>query len=174
MKKSSSFILALVLSNNVFALDKVTENVQAVCLSPSQQGKYWTVTAKGGAEANGSIRLITAGINGEATFTKGEWDGVQQVLKDHQAGDNESYRKCAEKLTPLFLEKFATAKPVAKSANTNKAQAKTVQKNQAVATKNPPTPAENSQNTQTIGTVTGSQAVIQNEVKGDANINFGK
>jgi hypothetical protein len=61
MKTYTGFVLALVLSNSALALDKVTENVRAVCLTPSQHGKYWTVTAKGGVEANGSIRLIAQG-----------------------------------------------------------------------------------------------------------------
>jgi hypothetical protein len=117
--------LGLALSSTAFAtdLDNISKNVQAVCQSPSQQGKYWNVTATGKAGANGTIRLASVGVNGEATFSKGEWEGVQQVLKAHQAGDNASYRICAEKLTPLFLEKFATATPAAKPAATKKSKA---------------------------------------------------
>jgi hypothetical protein len=134
------------------ALDKVTENVQAVCLSPSQQGSYWNVSAKGGVNAEGLVRVIVLGINGEATFTKGEWEGVQQVLKEHQAGDNDSYRKCAEKLTPIFLEKFA---PVSSNSHDETATASKT----------------DSRNTQIIGNITGGRNTIQNEVH-DVNISL--
>lgn len=108
--------LLLVFNTNAFALDKIIENIQAVCLSPAQQGKYWDVTVKGGINADGSVRLIAAGINGEATFTKGEWDGLQWVLKQHQAGDNDSYRKCVIEVMPFFKGKFASKTTIKKSA----------------------------------------------------------
>lgn len=120
--------LALLCYDYAYALDKVTENVQAVCLTPSQQGKYWKVTAKGGLNANGFISLIATGVDGEVAFTKSECEGVQQVLQAHQAGDNDSYRICAEKLTPIFLAKFAATEPVVKSASTSKANAKLLKK----------------------------------------------
>jgi hypothetical protein len=117
--------LGFVLSSTAFAtdLDNISKAVQAVCQSPSQQGKYWNVTATGKAGANGTIRLASVGVNGEATFSKGEWEGVQQVLKAHQAGDNASYRICAEKLMPLFLANFAKATPAAKPVATKKPKA---------------------------------------------------
>ena len=126
MKKWAGFVLGLVLSSSVLALDKVTENVQAVCLSPSQQGNYWNVTAKGDINAEGLVRVIALGINGEAIFTKGEWEGIQQVLKEHQAGDNDSYRKCAEKLTPIFLEKFASIVPITSTKDIKKPKPSTI------------------------------------------------
>lgn len=119
MKKLIGFVIALALSNSTYAVESVVDSVRAVCHAPSQQGKYWKVTANGGIDAKGSIRLLVAGIDGEAAFTKEEWDGVQQVLKEHQANDNESYRRCAAKLTPLFLEKAATP-PVDRPKNIEK------------------------------------------------------
>lgn len=121
MKKFTGICFALVLSNGVVAdnMEAIVKGVQAVCQSPSQAGKYWNVTAAGEATANGSVRLVTAGIAGEVTFTKGEWDGVQQVLKAQQAVDNKSFRECSIALTPLFLAKFSSATPAAKSSNTN-------------------------------------------------------
>ena len=108
--------LLLFMSGNVFAANaELIENINAVCLAPSQQGKYWNVTVKGDIKADGSVKLIAAGVKGEATFTKGEWQGVQQVLKERQADDNDSFRKCSMTLTPLFLEKFAPKKPAAEN-----------------------------------------------------------
>jgi hypothetical protein len=122
MKKIAGLIFTLVVSNSAFAsdLDTITQSVKSVCQSPSQAGKYWNVTATGKADANGSIRLASIGVNGEATFTKDEWEGVQQVLKAQQSADNASYRDCAVKLTPLFLAKFAASAPADKSADTHK------------------------------------------------------
>jgi hypothetical protein len=120
MKLIKYFVLAAFYCHSAIAIDKVIENVQAVCLSPTEQGKYWNVIATGEAGISGSIRLISTGINGEATFTNGEWDGVQQVLKSHQAADNESYRQCVEKLAPLFLEKFHATPSAARPKQTNK------------------------------------------------------
>jgi hypothetical protein len=113
MKKVICIILNLVIGSSVFAsdIDTITQNVKSVCESPSQAGKYWNVTTTGKVDAKGSIRLASIGVNGEATFTKGEWEGVQQVLKEQQSADNANYRDCAVKLTPLFLEKFAGPAP---------------------------------------------------------------
>ncbi|MFI3221142.1 MAG: hypothetical protein QX189_18810 [Methylococcales bacterium] len=157
MKKIAGFVLGLAASSSAFAadLDAIVKNVQAVCQSPSQQGKYWNVSTGIDGGVNGIIRLVNIGINGEATFTKGEWEGVQQVLKEHQAGDNESYRKCAEKLTPIFLEKFAPA--TSENPNNEKSTASKTA----------------SQNTQSFGDITGGQNFIQNGGTGDTNINFG-
>lgn len=129
MKKAPSLILALVVSNSTFAtdLDTITQNVKSVCQSPSQAGNYWNVTATGKADAKGNIRLASVGVNGKATFTQGEWEGVQQVLKAQQSADNANYRDCAVKLTPLFIEKFAASAPAAESTNTNKAKSKPTQ-----------------------------------------------
>lgn len=156
----------LALSSTAFAtdLDNISKNVQAVCQSPSQQGKYWNVTATGKAGANGSIRLASVGINGEATFSKGEWEGVQQVLKAHQAGDNASYRICAEKLMPLFLANFAKTTPAAKPAAVKKSKAAQSLKSTA-AKAEPAKEAEVQQETH------GDKSPAIN-TQGDVNINY--
>jgi hypothetical protein len=114
MKKVAGFVLGLLLSSGVMAdnMAAIVKSVQTVCLSPAQQGKYWDVSVKGGIKADGSVRLVAAGINGEATFTKGEWEGMQRVLKKDQLDDNKRYTHCAEYITNLFLEKFAKKKEV--------------------------------------------------------------
>lgn len=157
----SSFLLAF--NTNAFALDKITENIREVCLSPAQQGKYWDVTVKGGINADGSMRLIALGINGEATFTKGEWDGLQRVLKEHQAGDNDSYRKCVIEVMPFFKGKFAS-KTTTKKSTANK----TSQSSKASVIKSDA--KENNHNTQTIGNITADKVVNVNELNGDLNM----
>jgi hypothetical protein len=126
MKKVAGFMLISVLSHSALAdnMDVITKNVQAACLSPSQAGKYWTATEEVKGGINGLIRLVTAGINGEATFTQGEWNGVQQVLQTDRAGDNKGYRQCVEKLMPLFLEKFTAPAPVTHSQTKTKPKVK--------------------------------------------------
>ena len=87
--------------------DKIVENIRAVCLAPSEQGKYWEVEGAGQGKAKITIKLLgEVGGTGTVTLTQGEWQGVQQVLREKQADDNASYRHCVGQLTPLFLEKF--------------------------------------------------------------------
>jgi hypothetical protein len=158
--------LGFTLSSTAFAtdLDNISKNVQAVCQSPSQQGKYWNVTATGKAGANGTIRLASVGVNGEATFSKGEWEGVQQVLKAHQAGDNASYRVCAEKLMPLFLANFAKATPAAKPAKTKKTK--------AVQSPKPATPKPEPAKEADVQQETHGDKSPAINTKGDVNINY--
>lgn len=173
MKKYIGLLPVLVLSNSAFAIDtdKITESLERVCLTPSQQGKYWTVTTKGSVEANSVIRWIVAGIDGEATFTKGEWDGVQQVLKSAQAGDNDSFRKCVRDLAPLFFKRFE-----ATDANTNKSQTKySPKKNQAITTSSKSAQSiENDQKseiTQNFGPMNSKSITVYGTVNGDIHNN---
>ena len=147
MKKIAYFILTLILSYSAFAsdLETITQNVKSVCQSPAQAGKYWNVTSTGKADATGSIRLASVGVNGEARFTKGEWEGVQQVLKEQQSADNANYRDCAVKLTPLFLAKFAASAPTANASETKHSKPKRPAQNNAAASKSPSTKTNGSQ-----------------------------
>ncbi|MCX7108587.1 MAG: hypothetical protein NTX45_00370 [Proteobacteria bacterium] len=147
MKKIAYFVLTLIVSYSAFAsdIDTITQNVKSVCESPTQAGKYWNVTATGKSDAKGSIRLASIGVNGEATFTKGEWEGVQQVLKAQQSADNASYRDCAVKLTPLFLAKFAAPTPAAKATESKHYKPKRPAQNKTAASKSPSAKANGSQ-----------------------------
>jgi hypothetical protein len=100
----SFFVLANVRAEaNV--MTAVVESVKNVCQFPSDQGSHWTVTIRG--DGNARVKLI--GVSGEAEFSKSEWSGVQQVLREHQARDSRSYRDCARALTPLFLDRFTSS-----------------------------------------------------------------
>lgn len=125
MKKIIGCILYLGLCNSVLAAEQeaIVKNVQDVCLTPSKAGKYWNVTARGEAGADTTFRLLNAALKGEATFTKGEWEGVQQVLKDQQHADNADYRDCVKKLTPLFLSKFSDVSSESKSVDIDQSRA---------------------------------------------------
>jgi hypothetical protein len=63
----------------------------------------------GQGKAKINIKLVgEVGGTGTVTLSRGEWEGVQQVLQEKQADENARYRDCGERLTPLFLEKFVT------------------------------------------------------------------
>jgi hypothetical protein len=142
-------------SGNVFAANtELIENIKAVCLAPSQQGKYWNVTVKGDIKVDGSVKLIAAGVKGEANFSKGEWAGVQQVLKERQPDDNDSFRKCSMTLTPLFLEKFNASSSI-NPINSNKTKSA---KSKSPSTKPEPAKATN----------------IHQEAEGSKNANVNK
>lgn len=84
-------------------LQDITSAITQICHHPSRRGEYWDVKVTG--EGKAIIKLIGLGV--EATFSKGEWDGVKEVLTpEGQVADRARARECAEKLTPLFLEKF--------------------------------------------------------------------
>ena len=53
----------------------------------------------------GGVKLISANLKGQWSMTQGEWNGVQQVLKAHQAGDNHDYRECVKEALPYFKAK---------------------------------------------------------------------
>ncbi len=114
MQKIITILIALSFSHNVFALDSAVENIQALC-GLAKQGKYSQIQGKAQFQANGSVKLASIGGKGEISFSKGEWDGVQQVLKDHQAGNLKDYRACVSNTLPYFRGKVVTpaaSKPV--------------------------------------------------------------
>lgn len=112
MKKYNFLLVLLVFSFNSFAFDKekltaLKDSVKELCQNSSEKGSYKNVTVTGGGEVNVKFsRLIKAGLDGNITFSNGEWNGIQQVLKEHQADENKDYRICVRELTPKFLEKF--------------------------------------------------------------------
>ena len=169
MKKVICLILNLVVFNSVFAsdIDTITQNVKSVCESPTKAGKYWNITATGKADAKGSIRLASIGVNGEATFSKGEWEGVQQVLKEQQSADNANYRDCAVKLTPLFLEKFVAPTSAAKATETKRAKPKQRSARNKTAASKSSSAKANAVHQETHGDK--SPAIITN---GDVNIDY--
>lgn len=96
-------------ANNASLMEAITNNVRAVCQFPSDQGKHWSVNAKGDGSVTIGLKfakLANLNTKGKAEFTKEEWEGVQQVLKEQQSDDNKDYRACARELTPKFLDKF--------------------------------------------------------------------
>jgi hypothetical protein len=86
------------------AVDAVSADVQQVCTQPAAAGNHWTVTGAGTGNVGVQIKSM-AGATGTLNFTGEEWSGIQRVLAADQAGDNDSYRRCVQALTPLFLAK---------------------------------------------------------------------
>lgn len=105
MKNLAVFMVALLFSTSAFAVNKVLENIQEVCASLARQNDSWRITV----EADGSVQLVVAGIDGEASFSKAEWKTVQQALKKRRGKNTVRYQYCVEKLTPVLTEKFAAA-----------------------------------------------------------------
>jgi len=91
-------------------LDQVVSTVRRICHAPTEKSEYLEINGAGNLKGDIRVKLLgMIGADGNLSFTKKEWDGVQNVLQEHQAGDNESYRKCATDLTPIFLEKALKA-----------------------------------------------------------------
>jgi len=83
----------------------ITNAVIQICHVPSQRGYHWEVRVA--ADGKAKVRLI--GLGAEATFSRGEWNGVREVLTpEGQVSDRQACRKCVETLTPLFLQKFTS------------------------------------------------------------------
>ena len=85
-------------------LDEVTKSVNSVCLAPGSEGQKWDVQVLATGDVKVGLKFAgKVAADAKVALTKSEWDGVQQVLREHQQMDNASYRDCAEKITPLFL-----------------------------------------------------------------------
>lgn len=87
---------------NEASMNEITEAVQKLC---GGKGKRSEFSVKGGGTVGASkaVSLVVAGkVTGEATFSDEEWDGVRAVQFD-----SANYTACVQKLTPIFIEKFA-------------------------------------------------------------------
>jgi hypothetical protein len=150
--------------------------MQALC-GLAKRGEYAQIQGKAQLQADGSVKLASIGGKGEISFSKGEWDGVNQVLQAHQAGNLHDYRACVANTLPYFKSKVVTAKP--KTAAPKKAVAvpkKTVAATKPAATsstKNAAPEPDVEQSIETTGDITGDQNVTGNNAGGDMNINFG-
>jgi hypothetical protein len=93
-------------------IELVTRSVIDICKSPSAPGNTFDIAISGSGGAIAGLRnLPRAGGEVKAEFSKSEWEGVQRVLKEQQLAENNSYRGCVTRLTPLFLEKFLAPPP---------------------------------------------------------------
>lgn len=85
-------------------IPQIVKAVEALCKAPTgKKSIYYKITGK----AKSSVRVkFFALAKGGVDFKKEEWNGIQRVLRADQAKDNDSYRNCSTKLTPIFIEKF--------------------------------------------------------------------
>lgn len=98
--------ILLALSSNIYANNffDIYIAVEKLCKAPTdEKTTHYKLELNG--DANFRVTMVGL-LKSDASFTAEEWDGVQRVLREHQAEDNKDYRDCSEKLTPLFLEKF--------------------------------------------------------------------
>jgi len=88
---------------------QVVDSVTSVCRTPDEKGKHWEVEAIGKGDVNLKLlrKIPGVGVEGKISFSKGEWEGVQRVLRDHQASENADYRQCVRELTPLFMKQVS-------------------------------------------------------------------
>ena len=99
-------------------LQQITTSVERLCKAPTnKKSTYYKIVSKGKL----GLKVKIFGLGGDATFKQEEWNGIQRVLQRDQANDNNSYRLCSIKLSPIFFEKFTTQK---KSKIENKQQTK--------------------------------------------------
>lgn len=85
-----------------------TTSIRSLCMSPDQPGKYWDVNAHGNVEGAVRVKLIgNASANTGVTFSKGEWDGIQKVLKEQQADEHKNYRDCVRDIVPMLKDKVS-------------------------------------------------------------------
>lgn len=104
---SLSIVVLVSLVNNSYGNDNIpliVKTVKALCKAPSnKKATYYEITGK----SKVTLRVkFFALAGGSADFKKKEWNGIQKVLQKDQVKDNNSYRKCAVELSPIFVEKF--------------------------------------------------------------------
>lgn len=84
------------------SMTEITEAVRKLCGATGKRSEF-TVKGGGSVGASKAVSLVVDGkVSGEASFTNEEWDGVRAVQND-SAG----YTSCVQKLTPIFIDKFA-------------------------------------------------------------------
>jgi len=91
-------------------IQKVRDIVKDLCQYPDRRG--YIMKLQGTLEGGTIVRIV--GIKGKATFSREEWEGVQDVLPEDRAPDREDVRSCAKQLTPLLLEKLEETTPETK------------------------------------------------------------
>lgn len=88
-------------------LSEISSNVKSVCMAPDTIGKKWNVEVLASGDVNVGLKLAgKAGADAKVAFSKSEWNGVQQVLKEQQSSENANYRRCAENVTKIFIDKL--------------------------------------------------------------------
>jgi len=97
----SSLILASAFADS---MQDITKSIRSVCVAPDQKGKYWSVKALGDAKIKIKILGVKTKVGGEVSLK--EWDGIKEILKKQQAGENKNYRDCVKFITPIFLKNF--------------------------------------------------------------------
>lgn len=112
-------ILLLLIDTSIFAKENeyldLVEAIERLCGAPKKESSTFYTTKLNG-KASIDVKIIGL-ADGEASFSKKEWNGVQRVLQQEQLKDNKSYRSCSLSLTPLFIEgmkKKEKAKQLAK------------------------------------------------------------
>lgn len=87
-------------------LDHVAAVAFEACRMSSGPGHHLTVEGEAGVAANGFIWKRLLGVDGEArgNASLSSWEGVQQVLREHQLADNQSLRECSRALLPELLK----------------------------------------------------------------------
>lgn len=58
-----------------------------------------------------NLVLSSPGTSQGIEVTEQSWDGIQQVLREHQHQESANYRECVRDLTKRFIEAEATALP---------------------------------------------------------------
>ncbi|MCS0331634.1 hypothetical protein ND981_01665 [Vibrio diabolicus] len=113
----------LFFSFSVFALDNddisaIQKTVKDLCQVSSPTGDYKNVEVSGGGDVKVKVGPVGLGAaEASVNFTQGEWNGIQQVLREHQASDSKDYRACVRSLVPTFLDKYGTSVDPVESYN---------------------------------------------------------
>ncbi len=69
----------------------ITQNIKAICRQS---------TSNHGSQSK--FQFLKRNVK----FTKEEWEGIQQVLKEDQLYDNKDYRNCVENIAKLFVTRY--------------------------------------------------------------------
>lgn len=98
---------------------EITNNIRSVCMAPDKKGEYWDVDTN--IDTKVKVKLLGIKTDIQGNFSKGEWDGVQKVLKNQQAKEHKNYRECVKYIAPLFLSpRFKQSKKTESKKNIKK------------------------------------------------------
>ena len=116
-----SFVFFL-LSSVAYAMTEnevkiVTDSVLELCRGGSLAGEDASVQIKQEGKVTTVLlkKLVDIGLDGEAEFSRKEWEGIQPLLPESL--DSRAHTECVKTLTPIFLEKYSKSNSDMQSPN---------------------------------------------------------
>jgi len=171
---SLSVVALVFFFNNSYGNNDLLEKgnlVRDLC-KPQNANKVTYNEVAGKTKARLRIRFFAL-VNGNADYKNKVWNGIQKVLPKDQAKDNDSYRDCVKKITPIIFYPKEPHKTNFNSGGAKKMSKKKVRKpsvgNKKITKSNEKKPSNPSTIKKAV--TYGNKSPIINTIKGNVTFN---